>query len=82
MPNELPAFLSDFLAMRKQVSGGDKNKLPSAEKAKLRGEGITKKEAIDMSIQHIIEKKPGRKVLEEFLQKRCDDLTVQKMAKS
>lgn len=80
MPTELPAFLSDFLDMRKKIGGPDTK--PATEKAKMRGEGVTKKEAIDMSIQHIIEKKPGRKVLEEFLQKRCDDLTAIKMAKS
>lgn len=82
MPHELPAFLSDFLDMRKSIGNASKATNPAAEKAKMRGEGVQKKEAIDMSLQHIIEKKPGRKVLEEFLQKRCDELTAAKMAKA
>jgi hypothetical protein len=32
-----------------------------------------------MSVAGIIEKKPGRKVLDEYLQKRCDELTKEKI---
>lgn len=78
MPNELPAFLQEFISNRKRLT---KNEPTPVEKAKVRkGETKPTQDALEMGMQYIIDKKPGRKAVEEYLQKRCDELTAAKMA--
>jgi len=81
MPNELPAFLQEFINTRKKLS---KSHEPTPiEKAKIRkGETKPVEGALESGMQYIIDNKPGRKHMEEYLQKRCDEWTAAKMAKA
>ena len=79
MPNELPAFLQEFMKHRKHVTKSDPTPLQSKTAAL---QPASKTKDLDLSVAGIIEKKPNRKVLDEFLQKRCDELTKVKLAKS
>jgi hypothetical protein len=75
---ELPAFLKEFMDMRKNVN---KNAKGPEELKKIR-KGQTKpiETAVDgTTIASIIEKKPSKKVLADYLQKRCDALSKEKM---
>ena len=76
MPNELPAFLQEFMKHRQHVTKSDPT--PQQKKHTALQTAVAKKE-LDMSVAGIIEKKPGRKVLDEYLQKRCDELTKEKI---
>lgn len=79
MPNELPAFLQEFINTRKKLT---KDAPTPFEKAKVRkGETKPTQDALETGIGYIIDKKPGRKSVEEYLQKRLDELTAEKMAK-
>jgi len=75
---ELPAFLKEFMDMRKNVN---KNAKAPEELKKIR-KGQTKPidTAVDgTTLASIIEKKPSKKVIAEFIQKRCDELSKEKM---
>ena len=74
MPNELPAFLQDFIKHR-QVH--KKSETPG--QAKHTGlMPASKTKDLDTTIKGIIEKKPTRKTIDVFLQKRCDELSATK----
>lgn len=75
MPNELPAFLQEFMKHRHHVTKKDPTPV---EKKQAALQSVSKTKDLDLSIAGIIEKKPSRKVLDEFLQKRCDELTKEK----
>jgi len=72
---ELPAFLADFISHRKNVV---KSK-PDEKKKVLKGVGVTKNETFDTSVDGIIDKKPGPKVVKEYFQKKCEELSTAKM---
>jgi len=77
MPNELPAFLQDFMSHRRQVTKQD-TKSPAAKKteslmpAKQLGE-------LNMQMEGIIEKKPKNKIVKQFLETRIEELSKNKM---
>ena len=77
MPNEIPAFLQDFMNHRRQVTKQDKMS-PAVKKSEslMPAVGATQ---IEQSISAIIEKKPKNKVVREFLQTRVDELSKTKM---
>ena len=73
MPNELPAFLQEFIKHRHHT----KKETPHDAKHT----GLTpasKTKDLDTTIKGIIEKKPTRKTIDVFLQKRCDELSATK----
>ena len=77
-------FLKQFIEMRKsaapppgQASVKASDALPQSKKQKKLG---TTKKVTETGIQHIIETKPGRKEVEEYLQDICNKLTAEKMA--
>lgn len=82
MPHELPAFLQEFINTRNKINKQDKMAKPADASAVRKGEKKAKEDALHTGIAYIIENKPGRKHMEEFLQKRCDELTAEKMAKT
>jgi hypothetical protein len=69
---EIPSFLKDFMDHRAHVTKKDK------ERPKMTT-SIKKIDKETGGIQTIIEKKPGIKLVEEYFQKRCDELSVEKM---
>jgi len=77
-------FLRSFLEMRKGMNPAPGNpsrsvvdELPKTKKQKRIG---PRQEVTETGLQHIIEEKPGRKVVEEYLQEMCNQLTSKKMA--
>ena len=77
-------FLKQFIAMRKEMAPPPGQKsvvaadvLPKTKKQKRIG---PTQEVTETGLQHIIEAKPGRKVVEEYLQEMCNQLTQRKMA--
>jgi hypothetical protein len=77
MPNELPAFLQDFMSHRRNVTKQDtKNpavkKSESLQPAKALGE-------LNTQIEGIIEKKPKNKIVKQFLETRIEELSKNKM---
>lgn len=76
MPHsEIPAFLKEFIDHRKKSV----DTKPPPEK-KLVRQGVKKVEALDdSSLAQIIENKPSKKVVEEYIQKRLDELSKIKM---
>ena len=77
-------FLRQFVEMRKGMAPAPGTKsvaatdaLPKSKKAKKTG---PRQEVTETGLQHIIEAKPGRKVVEEYLQEMCNELTSKKMA--
>jgi hypothetical protein len=77
-------FLKKFIEMRKGMapapgtqSVAAKDVLPQNKKMKKMG---PRQEITETGLQHIIEAKPGRKVVEEYLQEMCNELTSKKMA--
>lgn len=81
MSNE---FLKQFIEMRKGMTPAPGTKsvaavdaLPKSKKAKKTG---PRQEVLETGLQHIIESKPGRKDVEEYLQDMCNKLTASKMA--
>jgi len=75
MPNELPAFLQEFMKHRQHTTKKDPTPLDKKKDALI---SVSKTKDLDLSVAGIIEKKPSRKVLDEFLQKRCDELSKEK----
>jgi hypothetical protein len=76
MPTELPSFLQEFVKHRQHVV---KNAPTPAELKKTALTPASKVPELDLGVKGIIDKKPPRKVLDEFLQKRCDELTALKL---
>ena len=75
MPTELPACLQDFLKHRQ-------NHISKTTPADAKKKGLmpaTKNNDLDASVGSIIDKKPGRKLVDEFFQKRADELSKSKM---
>ena len=76
-------FLKNFIEMRKSIaptpaaSAALGAALPSSKKTK---KGSKIREVMEGNIAYIIEETPGKKYLEEHLQKMCDELTAAKMA--
>ena len=77
MPNEVPAFLQDFINHRKHATKQDKNS-PSVKKSESLMPAV-KVGDLEMGIEGIIEKKPKAKFVKEFLQIRIDEMSKTKM---
>jgi len=74
---ELPAFLKEFMDMRKNVQ---KQVSPADKKKVMKGQVKPIDTGADgTTLASIIEKKPSKKVVAEYLQKRCDELSKEKM---
>lgn len=76
MPNELPGFLQDFIKHRQYHT---KNTPTPVQAKKAALTSVKELKELEMDIKGIIEKLPPRKVIDEFLQKRCDELSKEKM---
>jgi len=77
MPNELPAFLQDFMNHRKHVTKEDKMSPAVKKSESLKpAKGTTE---MEQSLEAIIEKKPKSKVVKVFFQTRIDELSKTKM---
>jgi hypothetical protein len=79
------AFLKDFLEMRKSLAPTTPkivgNPQPANPTTKKRKEKFTKEQTTqDPTVMTIIEDKPHKRVVIEYLQKRANELTEQKMA--
>lgn len=77
MPNEIPAFLQDFMNHRKHVTKQDMTS-PAVKKSESLKPHKTVGD-LELAIEGIIEKKPKAKFVKEFLQTRIDDLSKAKM---
>ena len=74
---ELPAFLKEFMDMRKHIK---KEATPVEKKKVLKGQVKPIDTGLDgTTLASIIEKKPSKKIVAEYLQKRCDELSKEKM---
>lgn len=74
---ELPSFLKDFMDMRNKIS---KNTNPVEKKNILKGTVKPTDTGLDgTTLASIIEKKPSKKIVAEYIQKRCDELSKEKM---
>ena len=76
------AFLKDFMEMRKglaptKIVGNPKPANPETRKRKAKFK--KEQETQDISLMGIIEKKPHKRVVIEFLQNRANELTEAKM---
>lgn len=74
-------FLRQFVEMRKALAPNPMaaarvETKPASKRAK---KGSSVQKVTEGGIQHIIENKPGRKEVEEYFQKSCDELTSEKM---
>jgi len=84
------AFLKEFIAMRKTLApsgvAGDTKLTAQTDKGKAKGKGKTKEKPSDpikmdgITVAKIIEDKPKPKDVVKFLQDRCNELTIKKMA--
>jgi hypothetical protein len=77
MPNEIPAFLQDFMNHRKHMSKQDMNS-PAVRKSEalMPAKGTAD---IEIAIQGIIEKRPKNKIVKKFLESRIEELSKAKM---
>jgi lipopolysaccharide biosynthesis regulator YciM len=75
MPNEVPAFLQDFMNHRKHMTKQDLMS-PAVKKSESLKPA---KNELEVGIEGIIEKRPKNKVVKEFLQNRIDELSKGKM---
>lgn len=74
---ELPSFLKEFMDMRNKIS---KNTNPVEKKNILKGTVKPTDTGLDgTTLASIIEKKPSKKIVAEYIQKRCDELSKEKM---
>lgn len=75
-------FLRQFLEMRKAIapSGAAAAHIDPKSTSKRAKKTSSVQKITDGGLQHIIENKPGRKDLEEYMQHRCDELTAERMA--
>jgi hypothetical protein len=82
------AFLKEFLSMRKDLSPAQPAIPKMAHEAALPKKDKSKKKSVlkpaphveNGQLQHIIENKPPKKEVIEYLQDRANHYTVQKMA--
>ena len=90
MSREMPAFLKDFLNMRKSLHVTQNASLVSSTpslKAPIRPKKVGTKstsegqqdELFGISVAKIIEDKPPKKEVMAFFQQECDRLTAEKM---
>ena len=77
-------FLAQFIEMRRGVAAQNPSaaqaaaaQMPASKKAK---KTSAKQAFTDGGVQDIIEHKPVKKLVMEWIQKRCDELTAAKMA--
>lgn len=77
-------FLTQFIEMRRGIAAQNPSaaqaaaaQMPASKKAK---KTSAKQAFTDGGVQDIIEHKPVKKLVLEYLQKRCDELTSAKMA--
>jgi hypothetical protein len=77
MPNEIPGFLQDFMSHRAHLS--KKDMTSPAQKKSDSLKPVKGRAEIDMAIDGIIEKKPKNKIVKEFFQNRCDEMSKAKM---
>lgn len=82
--NNHNAFLKDFLEMRKQqnpLSKSPAEVLPKKEKKKtqLKQEPKALTETSEPTLQSIIEEKPNKRIVIDFLQDKANAYTIQKM---
>jgi len=75
MPNEIPAFLQDFMNHRKHMTKQDLMS-PAVKKSESLKPA---KNELEVGIEGIIEKRPKNKIVKEFLQNRIDELSKGKM---
>jgi len=77
MPNEIPAFLQEFMQHRKHMTKQDMT-APSVKKSEalMPAKGTAD---IEIAIQGIIEKRPKGKVVKKFLESRIEELSKNKM---
>jgi lipopolysaccharide biosynthesis regulator YciM len=77
MPNEIPAFLQDFMNHRKHMTKQDMNS-PAVKKSEalMPAKGTAD---IEIAIQGIIEKRPKNKIVKKFLETRIEELSKAKM---
>ena len=77
------AVLKQFLEMRralyKEAAPVAAPAAPKKKKGKGTSEALTA-EATENTLATLIEKKPGKKAVEEYFQRECDRLTGEKMA--
>ena len=78
-------FLRKFIEMRQSIAPPGPTSKMAHEVATLpkpqQQKKMTKEQKrIQTGLQHIIEEKPGRKVVEEYFQEMCNELTASKMA--
>jgi membrane protease subunit (stomatin/prohibitin family) len=78
-------FLSQFIEMRKGIAATNPSAaaaVAAAAPASKKAKKTSKKQVFtDCGVENIIEHRPGRKEVEEYFQKRCDDLTTEVMSK-
>jgi len=75
MPNEVPAFLQDFMNHRKHVTKQDLTS-PAVKKSESLKPA---KNELEVGIEGIIEKKPKNKAVKDFIQTRIDEMSKSKM---
>ena len=77
MPNEIPAFLQDFMNHRRHVTKQDMNS-PAVKKSEslMPAKGTAD---MELSLNSIIEKKPKAKVVKKFFESRIEELSKTKM---
>ena len=74
---EVPAFLQDFMNHRKHLTKQDMT-APAVKKSEAL-KPVKGQAELEMAIEGIIEKKPGDKIVKDFLQTRIDELSKIKM---
>jgi len=77
MPNEIPAFLHEFIQHRKHITKQDMTS-PAVKKSEslMPAKGTAD---IEIAIAGIIEKRPKNKVVKKFLESRIEELSKAKM---
>jgi lipopolysaccharide biosynthesis regulator YciM len=77
MPNEIPAFLQDFMNHRRHATKQDMT-APAVKKSEslMPAKGTAD---MELSLNSIIEKKPKDKVVKKFFESRIEELSKTKM---
>ena len=74
------AFLRQFIEMRKSIAPNPMATVAAAPPASKKAKKTSKAQVYtEGGLQEIIETKPGKKHLEEYFQKMCNELTAEKM---
>ena len=78
---EINSFLADFMKMRKEINPLPHGKPGVTSITPARKDKPSKTAVVrDSGLAHIIEHKPHKRVVLEYLQKHANDLTTEKMA--